>query len=191
MGNNEDPQSLHKYLYGADDPVNNVDPSGHFFTAIEFGISSSIAVGTRGAWEGARAPTYAGAITAALTVALVITAADVIPDAIEKIKQRRRENKVPHVRYDIRPGMTYFGPGTWVLGFEGASLEWSAAIAVTYFYGVDTLYMYTVMARPGDVTPYGLVNGFPQYRLARTISAPDVILTRIVRKPDDGYQGPF
>ena len=28
-GNNEDPLSLHKYLYGWDNPVNNTDPSGH------------------------------------------------------------------------------------------------------------------------------------------------------------------
>ncbi len=28
-GNNEDPLSLHKYVYGTDDPVNLVDPSGH------------------------------------------------------------------------------------------------------------------------------------------------------------------
>jgi hypothetical protein len=28
-GDNEDPLSLHKYLYGADNPVNEIDPSGH------------------------------------------------------------------------------------------------------------------------------------------------------------------
>ncbi len=28
-GNNQDPQSLHKYLYAADNPVNVIDPSGH------------------------------------------------------------------------------------------------------------------------------------------------------------------
>jgi RHS repeat-associated protein len=28
-GDNEDPLSLHKYLYGEDNPVDNVDPSGH------------------------------------------------------------------------------------------------------------------------------------------------------------------
>jgi hypothetical protein len=28
-GNNEDPLSLHKYLYAEDDPVNHIDPSGH------------------------------------------------------------------------------------------------------------------------------------------------------------------
>lgn len=29
-GNFEDPQSLHKYTYAHDDPVNNIDPSGNF-----------------------------------------------------------------------------------------------------------------------------------------------------------------
>ena len=28
-GDHEDPLSLHKYLYGGDDPVNRIDPSGH------------------------------------------------------------------------------------------------------------------------------------------------------------------
>jgi RHS repeat-associated protein len=34
-GNNEDPLSLHKYLYGGDDPVNNIDPSGEDFEALD------------------------------------------------------------------------------------------------------------------------------------------------------------
>jgi RHS repeat-associated protein len=39
-GNQEDPLSLHKYGYGADNPVNNVDPSGH--DLISLSISTSI-----------------------------------------------------------------------------------------------------------------------------------------------------
>ena len=35
-GNNEDPLSLHKYLYGADNPVNGIDPSG-FSDNTDFG----------------------------------------------------------------------------------------------------------------------------------------------------------
>ncbi|HEV2453563.1 MAG TPA: RHS repeat-associated core domain-containing protein [Verrucomicrobiae bacterium] len=38
-GNNEDPLSLHKYLYAEDDPVNGIDPSGHDMTDIEFFLS--------------------------------------------------------------------------------------------------------------------------------------------------------
>jgi len=29
-GNNQDPQSLHKYLYAHCNPTNNIDPSGNF-----------------------------------------------------------------------------------------------------------------------------------------------------------------
>jgi RHS repeat-associated protein len=38
-GNNEDPLSLHKYLYAGDDPIDNVDPSGNDFEALEVGIA--------------------------------------------------------------------------------------------------------------------------------------------------------
>ena len=33
MGNNDDPQSLHKYAYTHQDPVNGLDPSGHYTLA--------------------------------------------------------------------------------------------------------------------------------------------------------------
>jgi hypothetical protein len=33
-GNNEDPLSLHKYLYCHDNPINGIDPSGHEYNAI-------------------------------------------------------------------------------------------------------------------------------------------------------------
>src|SRR5208337_2481244 len=36
-GDQEEPLSLHKYLYGADNPVNNIDPSGHDFEALDVG----------------------------------------------------------------------------------------------------------------------------------------------------------
>ena len=40
QGNNEDPLSLHKYLYGADNPVNNEDPNGHDYGDFDIRISS-------------------------------------------------------------------------------------------------------------------------------------------------------
>jgi RHS repeat-associated protein len=41
-GNDNDPASLHKYLYAGDDPVNQIDPSGHDFDLTSFAISTSI-----------------------------------------------------------------------------------------------------------------------------------------------------
>jgi len=87
--------------------------------------------------------------------------------------------------------MTSFGTSTFVLGVQGANLNWSRAISITYAYDVTTLYMYTVMAGAGEVMPCGFVSGLPQFTLNTTISAPYVILTRILTKPESGYQGPF
>ncbi|MGH7980279.1 MAG: RHS repeat-associated core domain-containing protein, partial [Limisphaerales bacterium] len=39
-GNNEDPLSLHKYLYAADDPVNKTDPTGHDYDAFDINMAS-------------------------------------------------------------------------------------------------------------------------------------------------------
>ncbi len=41
MGNNSDPQSLHKYTYANVDPVNNTDPTGHF-SLMEVGVAQDI-----------------------------------------------------------------------------------------------------------------------------------------------------
>jgi len=190
-GNNFDPQSLHKYAYAHCDPVSGIDPSGKFLSIIEFSLTSAIDAGTRAWWEGARAPTYQAAITGALILALLIGLVDVVPRAIERIEERRKDQRIPYVRYDFRPAMTSFGPGTWVLGPEGAALDWGRAISVTDQCEITTLYMYTIMARRSDVIPKGLVNGLPQYRLTSAVSGENVVLTRVLRKPDDSYPGPF
>jgi hypothetical protein len=44
-GSQTDPLSLHKYVYCANDPVNNVDPSGQFEFSIG-GFTASISIGT-------------------------------------------------------------------------------------------------------------------------------------------------
>lgn len=184
-GHRDQPLTLHKYIYCAADPVNNVDPSGHFFTAIEFGFASSIAVGTRGAGEGARAPTYAGAITAVLVLAAGITAVETLPDILEQVR-RNRDRRIPYFRYDRLPGRVSFGPGTDVT--SRADLTWSEALAITYHLDVDTLYMYTLLTRPGDVGhhPAGpFVGNVPQFQLVKTVSAPNVIMTRVLRRGDE------
>jgi hypothetical protein len=42
MGYDSDPLSLHKYLYSGSDPVNHVDPSGHFFSLGEVQATQTI-----------------------------------------------------------------------------------------------------------------------------------------------------
>lgn len=41
MGNNSDPETLHKYLYANADPVNMIDPSGNF-SLVEFGVANTV-----------------------------------------------------------------------------------------------------------------------------------------------------
>ncbi|AJQ96673.1 choice-of-anchor A family protein [Gynuella sunshinyii] len=43
-GNAADPITLHKYLYAGNDPVQNIDPGGHFFGLAGFGAASNIQV---------------------------------------------------------------------------------------------------------------------------------------------------
>jgi RHS repeat-associated protein len=194
-GINDDPQSLHKYLYAADNPVSIVDPSGHDGLLIETSFASSLAGGIRGTWEGVRLPTYTKLITMTLLLALLVQLADVVPQAIEKIKEKERnDRKTPYYRYDPIPGRTYFGVGTWVT--DRSDLNWSQAVSIGFGKSManrmlTTMYMYTLMAKSGDVYRDGAVNGFNQYTLDNPISGSDVILTRIITKPDDGYNGPF
>ncbi len=44
MGNNSDPQSLHKYLYAETDPVNNIDPTGKFSLGEGIGVIRTIGI---------------------------------------------------------------------------------------------------------------------------------------------------
>jgi hypothetical protein len=54
-GNNQDPISLHKYLYSDADPVNENDPTGHFGF-----IDTILAIGGSLAYEGSLALSFAG-----------------------------------------------------------------------------------------------------------------------------------
>jgi len=196
-GTNFDPQTLHKYTYAHADPVNGTDPSGAAFI-LEFSLASTIAAGTRAWWEGARTPTYTGAITAALLLVLLVAMVDVVPKAIEHIEEKRKDRKRPFYRYEIRPGMTYFEAGTDIT--DRPDLDWSQAVSITFMkdltaQGIDTIYMYTLMTRAGDVEPHPdgpfVFGGVGQWNLANSISGDDVILTRVVKKPDVHYEGPF
>ena len=43
-GTADDPRTLHKYTYAANDPVNNIDPTGHDTTGILIGIAVAVVV---------------------------------------------------------------------------------------------------------------------------------------------------
>ncbi|MEI7733774.1 MAG: hypothetical protein WCO56_29685, partial [Verrucomicrobiota bacterium] len=97
-----------------------------------------------------------------------------------------RGQKVPYFRYDISPGITSFGPGTDVT--SRPDLTWSEAVSITYFRNISVLYMYTILAGPGEVGPHPdgpMVFGKPQFQLRKTILFPDVIQTRVLRKGQD------
>ena len=64
-GNNNDPRALHKYLYGADNPVNGWDPSGHDDLSLGSLMTASAIGATIGAFSSAAVNVAQGrAITA-------------------------------------------------------------------------------------------------------------------------------
>jgi RHS repeat-associated protein len=79
-GNDQDPLSLHKYLYGQGDPVNHVDPSGHEIDELIGGIAVGLtiaAIATVVAYtviQGPRAPNVVGPIAQNNAKLLVISA---------------------------------------------------------------------------------------------------------------------
>ena len=65
-GDNQDPVSLHKYLYGADNPVNGIDPSGHDDLTLGSVLTASAIGATIGGFSAATLDVAQGrAITAA------------------------------------------------------------------------------------------------------------------------------
>jgi len=66
-GNNQDPQSLHKYLYAHCNPVNSIDPTGQFTLS---GLLVNISIRVMLFWM-----SYGGAILTGLTYAAYATAA--------------------------------------------------------------------------------------------------------------------
>lgn len=65
-GDNQDPLSLHKYLYAADNPVNNIDPSGHDIGDLTGFLSSfSSSASQRSITPSPSRYTYYGTLTSA------------------------------------------------------------------------------------------------------------------------------
>jgi RHS repeat-associated protein len=73
-GNNEDPLSLHKYLYGWDNPVNMDDPSGHDAEFSAGGMSGIMDIGF--SFFAAITPVSSGAVSAAIPLPALPTSKD-------------------------------------------------------------------------------------------------------------------
>ena len=71
-GNQQDPLSLHKYLYAANNPVDMVDPSGHEYnlTGMQIATAISISLNTYSAVQNIRAKRYAWAAVDILSAGL-------------------------------------------------------------------------------------------------------------------------
>jgi hypothetical protein len=120
-----------------------------------------------------------------MILAAGIVAVDTLPDILEQAR-RNGDKRIPYFRYDRFPGMVSFGPGTDVT--SRGNLTWSEAIAISFHHDVDTLYMYTLLTRPGDVGhhPAGpFIGSVPQFQLVNTVAAPNVIMTRVLRRGDE------
>ena len=78
-GNNADPQSLHKYLYAYNNPVNNIDPSGKFIGGI-VELSNYINCRAFMMWM-----SYGGAVLNALNHAVYITAGLFVASSISLV----------------------------------------------------------------------------------------------------------
>jgi RHS repeat-associated protein len=67
-GNNQDPISLHRYLYAHHDPVNRIDPSGHETLAGQISVG-----GIWGGWAGIQLPAISAAKIRILSIATAAT----------------------------------------------------------------------------------------------------------------------
>ena len=164
-GAHANPLSLHKYLYGQADPVNRIDPLGLDGDVISLGGVVDII----GVTERFNLSTISAAKLASITRIVVIAV------AVGAELGGDRGPTILHFRYDARPGLTAFGVGTDVT--SRGDLSYSQALTITFQLNVNTLYMYTLFTRLGDVGfhPDGpFVGNVPQFQLVRPVS--DVIL---------------
>jgi RHS repeat-associated protein len=86
-GSQNDPLSLHKYLYCHGNPVNGIDPSGHTAITMDLLFGSSSSMNIRTGVEANRAPLYKGTLLAALTISGAYAASE----AIESIQIQEAE----------------------------------------------------------------------------------------------------
>jgi hypothetical protein len=79
-GDEEEPRSLHRYIYGADEPVNQVDPSGRFYG----GVSETFVVNV-GLQNVGRSYQSASNITLAHRIVAALAAAGMVAGSISPV----------------------------------------------------------------------------------------------------------
>jgi RHS repeat-associated protein len=152
-GSRFDPQSLHRYTYVADNPINKTDPSG-----LDGDIGTT--VGGLGIASG-----IAAFVLAVLTAALVKSIVKVTTLTLD-----RDNNNYVVYRYDMLPGRSWFPIGTYVT--DRGDLSWSRAIGITYFENLSVLYVYRLNVRLADLGPAPggpTVNGLRQWVLENNV----------------------
>ncbi|MGD0261337.1 MAG: RHS repeat-associated core domain-containing protein [Verrucomicrobiota bacterium] len=144
QGNQEDPLSLHKYLYGADDPVNRIDPSGHDGDLISLSFSTSIAAGLDAVADVATTRAFQWAAFRTVTAAIAIGA----------VLEGDRGGSQELFHYDTLPEFqaTGFPAGTWLT--DRGDLPFDQALSITFQSG-QRLFVYAVAIRsPSEVEPF-------------------------------------
>ena len=120
MGDNEDPQSLHKYAYTHCDPVNGIDPSGESLVgwiipiigALLFVGGILLVVATKGA-------VWAVAIAAVILIAVIIASFEMTAGQIGANNTRRIGVKQA-IKLNINSGDT--NPNNGALRFKSGNL---------------------------------------------------------------------
>ncbi|HXG11281.1 MAG TPA: hypothetical protein VNK04_16110, partial [Gemmataceae bacterium] len=105
-----DPQTLHKYVYAGADPVNNVDPSGLFFTAVVHGVVHSV----RSVLSNPRVQTALVALDRASTLA----------DVVQFVSQLAAGTVNPAIAAGFLLSIIPFGSL-----FKKAKLVWNGSVA--------------------------------------------------------------
>jgi hypothetical protein len=157
-GNNEDPLSLHKYLYCHDNPVNRIDPSGH--DGVSFTLPGFLSVMSIGA--AIDAFTIPVASRAFVWAAFRVVTAAI---AIGAVESGDRGGSQMLFHYDTLPEFqaTGFPTGTWLT--DRGDLPFDQALSITFQSG-SRLFVYAVAIKsPTEIEPFPLLRpGVNQWR---------------------------
>ncbi|MBV7299148.1 putative Ig domain-containing protein [Enterovibrio paralichthyis] len=90
LGNNQEPITLNKYLYGNASPANFIDPTGHMSM-----MSLNISMSTRGALSSVAVPNYSGALLKVLSATVQVSGRITSRALVRKLVRDRTRGKLP------------------------------------------------------------------------------------------------